>query len=137
MASETRLARLAGIFYLIVAVTGGFSQLFVRESLIDAGDAATTANNIAQIFFDLWLLPLGYLVYESGFLPRALHVILMVGTFCYLAELDAGFLFPGIGDTAALLIAVPAAVAEVSFLFWLLIKGVKANPRLDPVPVAA
>jgi hypothetical protein len=35
----------------------------------------------AQIFFGLWLLPLGYLVYKSGMFPRALGVLLMAGCF--------------------------------------------------------
>ena len=46
MTRESKLARLAGLFYLIVAVTDGFSELFVRESFIEAGDASTTAANI-------------------------------------------------------------------------------------------
>ena len=33
---------------------------------------------IAQIFFAAWLLPLGYLVYRSGFLPRFLGVLLLL-----------------------------------------------------------
>ena len=47
MTRESKLARLAGLFYLIVAVTGGFSELFVRANIIEAGDAATTAENIS------------------------------------------------------------------------------------------
>lgn len=31
MITEKNLARLAGLFYLIVAVTGGFSELIVRR----------------------------------------------------------------------------------------------------------
>ena len=38
---------------------------------------------IAQIFWGLWLFPMGYLVFKSGFLPRILGVLLMIGCFGY------------------------------------------------------
>jgi hypothetical protein len=41
-----RLARLAGLFYLIIIVCGLFAELAVRSRLIDFGDAALTAANI-------------------------------------------------------------------------------------------
>ena len=43
---------------------------------------------VAQIFFGLWLFPLGLLAYRSGMFPRALGVLLMVATGAYLV--DAG-----------------------------------------------
>jgi len=49
---------------------------------------------IAQMFFGLWLLPLGYLVAKSGYFPRALGVVLMVGCFGCLLDLFAHFLAP-------------------------------------------
>ena len=39
-------ARIAGVLYLIIFVLGIFGQLFVRDSLIVPGDAATTVDNI-------------------------------------------------------------------------------------------
>lgn len=39
---------------------------------------------IAQVFWDLWLIPFGVLVYKSGFLPRILGVLLVVACFGYL-----------------------------------------------------
>jgi hypothetical protein len=41
---------------------------------------------IAQIFWGLWLLPLGYLIFRSGFLPRVLGVLVMVGGFGYVFD---------------------------------------------------
>jgi hypothetical protein len=35
--------------------------------------------HVAQIFYGLWLLPLGYLVYRSGYFPRALGAFPMIG----------------------------------------------------------
>lgn len=39
-------ARIGGLLYLIVIVVGGFSQGFVRSTLIVSGDATATARNI-------------------------------------------------------------------------------------------
>jgi hypothetical protein len=223
MTAHNHLARLAGLFYLVVAVTGGFSQLVVRNSLIEPGNAAATADNIAastelfrgafasdlvnttffvlaalalhallkatsewiamamvvlnavaaaimsvnmvnqfaamsvatsssesdslvmlflnmhstgyaiaQIFFGLWLLPLGYLVYKSGLFPRPLGVGLMAGAFSYLAELLVGFAFPDLAESVLFAIAMPAALAEIVFVLWLLAVGTRTRPRLQP-----
>ena len=42
-------------------------------------DSYNNGIEISQIFWGLWLFPFGYLVYKSGFLPRFLGVLLMVG----------------------------------------------------------
>ncbi len=39
-------ARIAGLLYLVIIVTGLFAEVFVRSKLIVYGDAAVTANNI-------------------------------------------------------------------------------------------
>jgi uncharacterized protein DUF4386 len=44
--SLKRLARIAGVFYLFVAVFGGFSQGVAPALLYVAGDAAATAGNV-------------------------------------------------------------------------------------------
>jgi Domain of unknown function (DUF4386) len=46
MTSPKRLARIAGIFYLFVAIFGGFAEGFVDQKLYVAGDAAATAANV-------------------------------------------------------------------------------------------
>jgi hypothetical protein len=46
MISPKNTARIAGIGYLIIFITGIFSNFFVLESFIVPGEAATTANNI-------------------------------------------------------------------------------------------
>jgi hypothetical protein len=46
--SLKRTARLAGVFYLLVAVCGIFAQLYARASVYVPGDAAATAHNIAE-----------------------------------------------------------------------------------------
>ena len=49
---------------------------------------------VAQIFFGLWLFPLGLLAYRSGMFPRALGVILMLATGAYLIDAALQFLAP-------------------------------------------
>lgn len=46
--SPVQLARLAGLCYLIVIVTGLFSEVFVRQALLVHGDALATAKNIVE-----------------------------------------------------------------------------------------
>jgi hypothetical protein len=87
---------------------------------------------ISQVFFGLWLLPLGYLVYKSGFLPRILGILLMLGCFGCLIEFFQTFLFPGSEWVTYPGLAI-GAIAEISFCLWLLIKGVKdQQPARSP-----
>jgi len=44
--SPKRIARIAGVFYLFVAIFGGFAEGFVDPKLYVAGDAAATAGNV-------------------------------------------------------------------------------------------
>jgi len=79
---------------------------------------------IAQIFFSAWLLPLGYLVYKSRFLPRLLGILLILDFFGNLSWFLQFFLLPGYG-----ILAYPGNaigfIAEISITLWLLIMGVK------------
>jgi len=233
MDSEKRLARIAGSLYLVVAVLGGFAELYVRSRIVVPGDAAATAQNIrgsvtlfrlgfvsdlvqatfflftamalylllrhvnelvaramvvivavsvaiislnllnqyvalriatgeqsasvfgaagsdalaglfadmhaagyliAQMFFGLWLLPLGYLVYRSGYFPRILGVLLAIGGFGYLADLFTHFLAPGFAESVEAFLVAPAAVGELSLVVSLLVKGVRVVERGTPAP---
>jgi hypothetical protein len=234
MTSPKRLARIAGILYLLLAVFNGFAELYLRATVVERGDAAATANNvvanatlfrlgfvsdlagitcyllvamalyvllkhvnksvamamvtfvavavaimsanvlnhfaalmvatdgsfaatfgpdgsdalvlmfldlnshgylIAQVFFGLWLLPLGYLAYTSGYFPRALGVLLMVGCVSYLVDLLAMFLFPSFGPSLSPFVLAPAVIAELWMVGYLLVKGVKAAPPGQARPI--
>jgi hypothetical protein len=91
---------------------------------------------IAQIFFGLWLLPLGYLVYKSGMFPKALGVSLIVGGVCYLVDALALFLAPSIGVRIHSFLAIPPTLAEVWMVLYLLVKGVR-EPAPDSAPAIA
>jgi hypothetical protein len=230
-ASPKRLARIAGVLYLLVGIFGGVAEGFVDPRMYVAGDAAATAGNviansglvrmsvvahlldgtffvfvamilyvllqhvhksvaramlilvalatgiiclnavfqfealrvatdgtyaaafgtpgsnalvlllldtqhygtlIAQVFFGLWLVPLGYLAYESGLFPKWLGVVLIAGGVCYLVDLLAAFLFPGLGEAIHGFVTIPSAIAEVSMVGYLLVIGVKTPKQAGP-----
>src|ERR1700737_753024 len=93
-----------------------FAMLFLR--LHHQGDLAN------EIFWGLWLLPLGVLVYRSRFLPRLLGVWLMVNCFAYLALSFTGLLFPH-WEGKVFAFAQPVMLGEVAFMLWLVIFGAK------------
>jgi len=231
VSSPKRLARIAGVFYLLVGIFGGFAEGFVDPKMYVAGDAAATTANVvansvlvrlgvvahlvdgaffaltaltlyvllkhagkavaramlvfvviavgmislnavfqfeglqvatdgsyvtafgaaganaivlllldiqhygtlaAQVFFGLWLAPLGYLAYKSGLFPRALGVILVVATVSYLVDLLAAFSFPELAKQIHPFLIIAPAIAEVWMVVYLLVWGV----RTSRVPVA-
>ena len=220
MDSPKRLARTAGVLYLLVAILGTFAMLFVDKKVYVAGDAATTAGNlvanaglvragvvadliqatlwvvvamtlylllrhasksaasamvvfaaigagitmlngvfrfeslrvatgqvgpasnslalllldtqhygvfIAQVFMGLWLVPMGYLAYKSGWFPKALGVLLVVGGACYLVDTLALFLAPDFGKTVSTFVVIPSTIAEVWMVGYLLVIGVRTE----------
>ncbi len=221
-----RLARRAGVLYLLVGIFGGFAQGFVYPKIYVAGDAAITAGNVlanaglvrsgivadlvqatvwifvalalyrllqpvnqsgasamvvlaaigagitclnavftfealrvatgavnlaafgtiganalvlllvdahhyglltAQIFFGLWLAPLGYLAYKSGWFPKALGIVLVGACLSYLVDLLAAFLVPDFGREIHTLTSIVPAIAEVWMVGYLLVIGVKTG----------
>jgi hypothetical protein len=232
LSSPKRVARIAGVLYLLVGIFGGFAQGFVYPKIYVAGDAVATAANlvansglvrlgvvadffdntiwvfvalvlyrllkhvnksaastmvvlvaigagitmlnavfefealrvatgalnlasaaganalasllidaqhygllIAQIFFGLWLVPLGYLAYKSGWFPKALGVVLLLGAVCYLVDTLAAFLVPDVGKAIHGYVTIPSAIAEIWTVGYLLVIGVKTStPHARLVP---
>jgi len=81
---------------------------------------------IANVFFALWLVPLGMLVYKSGFLPRVLGILLVVGGCGLFLEVFIHFLFPNLIIVNTILL-IPQTVAEFVFLIWTLIRGINES----------
>ena len=77
---------------------------------------------IAQIFFGLWLAPLGYLVIKSGFIPKILGILLMIGFVGYEFDFFMKFVAPEYIALTYPGLAV-ATIAEIWMISWLLIKG--------------
>ena len=79
---------------------------------------------MAQIFYGVWLLPLGLLVYKSGFLPKWLGVLLIADCFGVLITFFQFFLLPDLDVISYPGYAV-GLIAEFSLSLWLIFKGVK------------
>lgn len=232
MTSPKRLARTAGVFYLAVAIFGGFAEGFVDPKMYVAGDAAATVGNLvanaglvrmgvvahlvdgvffvltavalylllnhvhknvarvmvlfvalavgikclnavfqfeglrvatdssyaaafgaagsnalvlllldiqhygtlaAQVFFGLWLAPLGYLAYKSGLFPKTLGVVLVAATVSYLLDVLAAFLVPDFATQIHPFLSIAPAIAEIWLLLYLLVKGVRVLAQGTPI----
>lgn len=88
----------AAMFFLDLYVRGGF---------------------VGQIL-GLWLLPLGYLVFRSGFLPKAFGILLAIAGLCYVTDVAVFLLLPGTDLGLSFL----AFLLELLFALWLLVRGV-------------
>jgi hypothetical protein len=80
---------------------------------------------VAEIFWGLWLIPLGQLFYKSGFMPRIIGVLLILGGIAYLIEVATNLVFPDYRFSVSQITGVILPISEFSTILWLLIKGVK------------
>jgi hypothetical protein len=82
----------------------------------------------AQIFWGLWLMPFGLLVFKSGFLPRVLGVFLIIASFANVIHCFVSLLLPGpLPVDYQFATTVAMAAGELPMIFWLLIMGVKTT----------
>lgn len=225
MDSTKKTARIAGLLYLLLAITGAYSVIFIPSKIMVQGDAAATAKNLLsneflfrtgiisdlisntifvilvlvlyrllkqvnvnyaklmvafvivqipvvfvseafnltslmlfkgeilktfeiaqrqdlamlflninsygtitlEMFWGIWLLPFGLLVYRSEFIPRIFGVLLLIGGFAYIIESLTKLLLPDYGAFVSQFTMVFYSIGELSIIFWLLIKGVKVQ----------
>ncbi|MDF2176881.1 DUF4386 domain-containing protein [Aliiglaciecola sp. CAU 1673] len=85
---------------------------------------------VVQIFWGLWLFPLGFLIFKSGCMPKILGILLMVGCFGYLTLFLGTLLFPDVSLPG--FISKPASLGEIGTCLWLLVMGVKERPAQHP-----
>ncbi|EAR07447.1 DUF4386 domain-containing protein [Reinekea blandensis] len=112
-------------------MAAGFSTEQIATGISLLLEAHADGVMIAHIFWGLWLLPMGWLIARSGYLPAWIGWLLIIAGFGYLI------------DTLlwSLMSEVPFTVAEYTFAgeiilpLWLLIKGV--NKSRVPNTVAA
>lgn len=104
----------------------GFSAVQIQSQVMLYLDQYDNGMRIVHIFSGLWLFPFGYLVFKSGFLPKILGILLMLGCFGYLINFAGNTLM---ADYARLgissYISLPASMGEIGICLWLLIMGAK------------
>jgi hypothetical protein len=139
--ANKHMAALMVIFSLIgtpIAMLDELNQLAILHLLHDpAAMAGLTADQahalvslllnmhadgliIVDLFWGLWLFPMGYLVFTSGFLPRIIGVLLVIGGASYLIQSFATILFPSFDVNLILY----TDWGEAVFALWLVIRGV-------------
>lgn len=80
---------------------------------------------IAGGLFGLHCICLGVLIYRSEKFPGILGSLLIASGIGYLIETYGNFILPGYEYYTAIIVGVSAAIGEVSFTFFLLVKGRK------------
>lgn len=144
------------VFGLVNAVAGLVSAALrataVQISTDQFGDAGATAHvlylvgdnvwGVGALFFGLWLIPMGWCVLRSGWMPRVLGWILVGGGAGYVLSAFVRYLAPD-AHVLAEALAIPASVGEFWIVGYLLIRGVRrqttneASPTVHvPAPVA-
>ncbi|MBU0561492.1 MAG: DUF4386 domain-containing protein [Bacteroidetes bacterium] len=82
-----------------------------------------------EMFWGLWLLPFGLLVYKSEFIPRLFGILLVIAGIAYMIDSTIALLFPSYSSFVKQPTLLLVAIGEISITLWLLIKGVKIQER--------
>jgi hypothetical protein len=82
---------------------------------------------VALIFFGVECVILGYLIYRSTYLPKAVGVLMVAAGASYLINSFSLVAAPPLASALFPLILLPSLVGESSLALWLLVKGVDKN----------
>jgi hypothetical protein len=107
------------------AFTDGQLQFMAMSSY----DTFNHGYMIGQVFFALWVLPLGLLIWRSKFIPKAFGVFFLIEVVCGMLSVAVHFLSPVASIETILLL--PGTIAEFAFLGFLLFRGINES-RLMP-----
>jgi Domain of unknown function (DUF4386) len=142
---DRRLALLDAFFVLVATAVeaAGLVTQFAPLALLGSGRYAASlpepqlqalaslpgalsdgSYDVYTAYYGLDILCLAYLVLRSGFLPRALGVLLAVDGVAYLVYSFADVLSPGSAAHLVPWIQLPAPLAEGGLSLWLLVVGV-------------
>jgi hypothetical protein len=112
------LVFLGGAQYLSALETNQL-QAFARMSL----KMHAAGYTISGVFFGIYCLLIGYLVFKSDFLPRILGVLMVIGGLSYLTDSFVTLLSPQLA-TRLPDVMVLGGIAELSLCLWLMVIGV-------------
>ena len=89
---------------------------------------------IGLIFFGVACLVRGYLIFETGYLPKILGVLMAIAGLGYLVNSFALLLAPSLANAMFPAVLIPAFVGELSLTLWLIFKGVNIERWRQRVP---
>lgn len=107
---------------VLVVLAGGsnYSSAFTAEQLHALAqmllDLSAQAGNVGIVFFGVFQLLIGYLIFRSSFLPRILGVLMALGGLGWLT-----FLSPPLASHLFTFLAGLGILAEAPLMLWLLV----------------
>ena|SRR5579859_6298922 len=111
---------------LLILQGGSAFSAFTPHQVQDLALVFLTLNaqafDIYLVFFGLWCVLIGYLIFRSTFLPRILGVLLAIDGVGWML-----YLLPPLANHLFLFIAVASGLAEIPLQLWLLVMGVNAE----------
>jgi Domain of unknown function (DUF4386) len=117
------VAALLYLFPLPVLTAGSSLSALTEQQLQALAYMFLKLNGLAfdsyLVFFGLWCVLTGYLIFRSSFLPRVLGVLLTIDGLGWMT-----FMSPPLGHYLFPAIAVASGLAEIPLQLWLLIFGV-------------
>jgi len=119
-----RLA-LLNVFFTLVATAIEVADVVSQLATLSAAHSA--GYDISTIFFGFDILVLGYLVFVSTFMPRAVGVLLIVDAVAYVVYAFSDILAPGFAAHLVPWVQLPALAGEGSLTVWLLIVGLNSQ----------
>jgi hypothetical protein len=78
---------------------------------------------VGLIFFGVSCLVAGYLMFRSGYFPKALGILQAIAGASYLLNSFAQLLFPALAERMFPAIVLPAFIGELSTCVYLIVKG--------------
>lgn len=150
------LSMMAAVFRLTQAALIGSSlvNLFYTLNLLHSADLMTVVGaeqlmiflnahaigySVAMIFFGVNCLLIGYLVFQSGYFPKVLGILLVIAGVAYLSDSFAQVLLTDYAAYKALFesVAIPlAVVGELAMALWLLIRGINVQAHEQRIRLA-
>jgi hypothetical protein len=119
----TALLYLAPLFIL---QGGGSLSAFTAQQLQALAQVFIHLNgqafSVYLVFFGLWLILIGYLIFKSTFLPRVLGVLVAISGLAWTM-----YLYPPITIPLYPFIATASAIGEVPLELWLIVMAVNAQ----------
>ncbi|AUP77662.1 DUF4386 domain-containing protein [Flavivirga eckloniae] len=91
----------------------------INDSILLYFKAFRVEGSFGLIFFGIYLILLGYLVYKATYIPKAFGIILIVAGLSWVVDNLSIFFFPNLNTQFLFFLTM----GELAFMLWLLIKG--------------